>query len=456
MTDPADDLIAFAHRTRFEDLPAPVVEAVKGLWGDSLAVAMAGSRDPAAEPVRAQFLAWGGRPESTVWFTSHRLPAPAAALLNSMMIHGLEYDAVHEPSVSHPVALAIPAALAAAEARGEVTGRDLLRATCLGIEIAGRIGGAATGASPFFRSATSGSLGAAVTAGLLLGLDAGRLLHAMGLMLTQAAGSYQGSLDGAEAYEMAPSLMTAAAMVSACLAARGVTGPARVLGGEYGYYRLYEGGRYDPGRLTGRLGEHYEVTRTSLKPYPTGRLTHGAVDAAMLLRPEVAARLDQVEAITALVPRWMHDKVARPVDTRLNTRVDAQRSIPYLVALALLRGAVRIEDMEGAARRDPAVLALARKVEVEVDPDLDAVNTPGPTTLVVGLRGGQEWRHRAELLKGHPENPMSPEERLAKLETCAQAGGFPRRRALALREAVAALDRAPSAAPLLALLAPPA
>lgn len=453
--DPAAELIAFAHRTRFEDLPASAVEVVKGLWLDSLAVALAGSRDPAAEPVRAQLLAWGGAPESAVWFTPYRLPAPAAALLNSMMIHCLEYDAVHEPSVSHPVASAIPAALALAEARADVTGRDVLRATCLGMEIACRIGAAATAASPFFRSATSGALGAVVTSGLLLGLDGPRLMHALGLMFTQAAGSYQGSVDGAEAYEMSPGLMTSAALVSAYLAARGITGPARVLGGEYGYYRLYEGGRYDPGRLTGRLGEHYEVARTSLKPYPCGRLTHGAVNAALQLRGEVASRLAEVEAITALVPRWMHDKVARPVDTRLNTRVDAQRSIPYLVAVALLRGAIRLEDFGDAARRDPAVLALGRKVAVEVDPSLGDVNTIGPTTLTVGLRGGQATRRRIEVPTGHPENPMSPDERRAKLEACAASGGFPRQRAFALADAIATLDRLPSVAPLFALLTPP-
>ena len=453
--DPAVELVAFAQRTRFEDLPATVVEAVKGLWLDSLAVAMAGSRDPAAGPVRAQFLAWGGAPESAVWFTSHRLPAPAAGLLNSMMIHGLEYDAVHESSVSHPVASAIPAAVALAEAREGITGRDLLRATCLGMEIAARIGAAATGASPFIRTATAGGLGAAVTAGLVLDLDPTRLLHALGLMLTQAAGTYQGSVDGAYAYELAPSLMTSAAIVSACLAARGVTGPRRVLAGEYGFYRLYEVGRHDPGPLTGRLGEHYEITRTSLKPYPCGRLTHGAVNAALLLRPALASRLAEVEAITALVPRWTHDKVARPVDTRLESKIDAQRSIPYLVALALCRGVIRIEDMEGEARRDPAVLALARKVAVEIDPALGDVNTIGPTTLIIRLHGGQEWRRRMEVLTGHPDNLMSPEDRRVKLETCAEAGGFPRQRAVALADAIASLDRAPSLARLLALLTPP-
>jgi 2-methylcitrate dehydratase PrpD len=228
---------------------------------------------------------------------------------------------------------------------------------------------------------------------------------------------------------MQPGFAAKAALVSVQLAQREVRGAQATFDGLDGFLRVYLRDRCDGEVLRDRLGEHYEFTRLSYKPYPCCRFNHSAIDAALALRAAHELAPSRIRRIRVGVNRQAYEAVCTPVEVRLapKTNVDAQFSIPYTVAAAILDGGVRLEHFTDAALRRPDLLALARKVEPFVDDDIEREwgRNISPAELHVELEDGTTCTLRIDVPRGHPNRPMSAADFEAKAKDCVRNAVLP-------------------------------
>jgi 2-methylcitrate dehydratase PrpD len=373
--------------------------------------------------VRAAATGWGQGAEGTVWGTALRLPALSAALVNGFQTHCLEFDCVHEAAVVHPMATVLSAALAHAERRGGVSGRDLLLAVTLGVDVAASLGVAARGAMQFFRPATAGAFGAVAAAGKLSGLDAGALVDAFGIVSGHVSGTLQPHVEASPLLGLQIGFNARGALTAVDLAERGLVGPHDVLEGRYGYFKLFEGGHADVASVVGALGQAWRVTELAHKPFPSGRLTHGVVDALRRLRAERDFAAADVARVEARVPPLVARLVGRP-DMAEPVAGYARLCLPFVAATALLRGTVDVPDFRGERLTDVTTHALASRIDVVTDdnPDLNAMV---PVSVEVTLAGGARLATRVESVLGAWDRPLSREEHLAKFRRCWTHGAHP-------------------------------
>lgn len=230
-----------AVNTRFDDLSPQAIQAAKTFILDSIGVGIAGSSAPGADGLLAVARNWGRATEAQAWGRSERLSAPAAAFLNAWQMHNQEYDCLHEAAVVHGLACVLPTALAAAETRGGVSGRELITAVAVGTDVAAGLGLASRASFRFFRPATAGGFGAVAAAGRILGLDAAALEAAFAWQLAQASGTMQAHTEGSPILPVQIGFNARAALQSCELAALGFPPAREVFEGPYGYLAVFEG-----------------------------------------------------------------------------------------------------------------------------------------------------------------------------------------------------------------------
>jgi 2-methylcitrate dehydratase PrpD len=408
-------MLGYLADTRYRDLPDEVVENAKRFILDSLGVAVAGSVAPGSGEVVELVGEWGGKAEATVICSGLKVPSPWAAFANSVMMHAFDFDDTLDESALHAHVSVLPAALAVAQSRG-ASGADLICAVVLGVDLVARMGLSTKRPLSWIRTATCGTFGASVAAGKLLGLTKGKLSHALGIAYSQTAGNAQCLVDGGLVKRMQPAFSSKAGVLSAYLAGRGVTGARDSLEGEYGFFNLYEGGEYDRERLLDGLGKRFGGMDLSVKPYPSCRMTHASIDAALAMRKEKKIDPEGIDEIVVRVSKMCLNMVGRPFVIRTNPQVDAQFSIPYTVAKAMIRGDVFLEDFEESNIRDEKVLRLAARVRVEEDEDLRERDM---TASFLSLKyGGSVHEKRVVHMKGSPANPMSLDECIDKFRKC--------------------------------------
>jgi 2-methylcitrate dehydratase PrpD len=365
----AEQLARFTASLRYDTIPADVVASVRLRVLDVLGLALAAStRDFAAPVIGAVDVAAG---PCTI-IGSRRIAMPAmAALANGTLAHGLDFDDTHAGSITHASAVVIPSALAVAEVSG-ISGRDVITAAVAGYEAIARIGMAVPGAfhaRGWHATSTCGVFAAALAAGKLMGLDARQLTHALGL-----AGSFAGGLmefleDGSAVKRLHAGWAAHGGVLAATLAAGGVTGPASVLEGRFGFYRTFVGAEPNT-EVFATLGSRWETTRISFKPYPCCHLSHAYIDCALRLRNEQRVEPDAIASIECRVPAGEVPIVCEPraVKLRPRTTYEAQFSLPYAVAAAFIDGRVGLDTFTPERLGDERLLALADKVQHVVDP----------------------------------------------------------------------------------------
>ncbi|MGH7043172.1 MAG: MmgE/PrpD family protein, partial [Acetobacteraceae bacterium] len=366
MNSPVHASLRFAHHaldTRAGDIPASAVRAAKVFILDTIGVGMAGATAQGAREVLACAGAWGTGTEARVWGTEARLPAPAAALVNGFQVHCQEFDCLHEGAVLHAMATLLPAALAWAEREGGVTGRALIAAVAVGIDVAVGLGLAATGGLRFFRPATAGGFGAVAAVGRLAGFGADRLADAFGLQYTQTSGTMQPHVEASVALPFQVAVNARAAVESCDLAAAGLDGPRGVFEGPFGYLPLFEG-TWDLDPIWPTLGRDWRIAELSHKPFPAGRATHGGIEGVMALRAEHGFTADDVAAVTVRGPPLIARLCGRPALPAPNAAY-ARLCMGYVVARVLLHGSLDPTHFRDEALGDPAAFALARRVRTE-------------------------------------------------------------------------------------------
>lgn len=438
-------LARFAAEFSYESIPEEVRERAKLLILDAVGIAFASTRYDFAHRALSGVRALAGEGPHAVIGRPERLPVRDAALLNGILVHGLDYDDTHMSAIVHPTASAFPCALAAAERAG-APGSDLLAAYVLGVEVATRLGQINKGGFHHVGYHPTGILGhfaCALVAGRLLGLSAGQLVHAQGIAYSTAAGPQEFLEDGAWTKRFHPGWAAASGITAAALAAGGFTGPTRAYEGRFGLFNTHLGATAaasDYAAATRGLGREWELFGVAVKPFPTCHFTHACADSALALVREHGLRPEDVRQVRALLPAETIPIVTEPVANKLrpSSDYDAKFSIQFILAACLARGRFGLAELAEDALKDPAILALAETVKAEADPD-----SPFPKYfsggVVVTTRDGRELVHRERVNRGAGERALSAGEISAKFFENATLA-VSRQRAEAVRQAVLGLD----------------
>lgn len=406
---------------RYTDIPPDVVAAVRTAWLDTLAVGVAGSTAGISAALAACAESWGSGAEAHVWGRGTALPAVHAALVNAHQAHAQEYDPVHESALTHPMAAITASLLAeAGRPRQKLSGRAAITATVAGVEVAAVIGRGAGGPPSFYRQAMAAGFGAAAALANARGLDAATARASLAITFTQLGGTLQAHREGAEILATQMGANTRAAMTAVDLAAAGITGPEAFLTGADGYYARFEAGTGDLAAITHDIGRPWQVIRLSRKPFPTGRLTHGAVAALMALDAAGDIDCSGISEVHVSAPAQVVRLVGRPLPERPSAGY-ARLCLPFVAGCYLARGQVTPREFTHESLRDPAIHAAAAVVTVSADPACDDAATV-PQTVTVTHTEGTQATHTITAMPGHPDNPMSADSSRAKIAAALAAG----------------------------------
>src|SRR3954463_8550896 len=403
--EPAWGLARHVCRTGYADLPESAVESARRDILDTFGCMLGGSGSPGIDELFAVVSRWGGLAESRVLLRGIRLPAPQAALLNAGMGHALDFDDTLDTGGSiHPGVSVLGAALAVCDSLGAVTGKELLLAVALGLDVSCRIALASTLDRGWHRTSAIGVFGAAAAAGKLLRLQPEQMLGALGIAYSHAAGNRQCILDGALTKRMQAGQAASAGVFSAVLAQTGFTGARNIFNGRFGFFELYQPNGYDPSILVRELGTAYRGEALSYKPYPCGRPLHAAIDAALAARAQLQITgCDDIAAVTIEAdPAGHSDQFERGFSKRRPTQVvEAQFAQPFLVATALVHGRVGISEVDGLG--DAAERALSDRIAGISRAD----RKKGELSITVTRTDGRFVTVKPRAPTGSPQKPLT-------------------------------------------------
>ncbi len=413
----------FSTASTYDTLPAEVVDSVRKRVLDVLGICVAAAPLDTSRGARRFALDQGGRAVATAVGLPQRLPAPLAAFVNGVLAHSLDYDDTHLPSVLHPSAAVVPAALAVAQAT-DASGEATIAAIACGLEVCVRTGMAgfddAAGNSLFFENgqhATSicGTLGGAVSAALLYGLDAEGVTHTLGVAASMASGIIEANRTGGTVKRMHCGWAASSAVSAAQLVRQGFTGPPTVLEGRFGFYQAWLHGRFDADVVIDGLGEQWAVPGIFFKPYPANHFTHAGIDAASALR-ERGVSPEDVSSLQLGVAESTVRTIGDPIEVKRmpETGYMAQFSGPYTVVASLLGGGglgLGLDDFTDVLARDPRRRELMALVDVVADERCTKIFPyQFPAVLTARTHDGAELVEEVLVNRGGPDRPLTYDE----------------------------------------------
>jgi 2-methylcitrate dehydratase PrpD len=351
-----------------------------------------------------------------VWGTGRHTTAAHAAFINAIAAHAQELDDFG--GSDHSGAVVIPALLAIGEALPPITGKKLLEAMVVGYEVGRRVLEAAGGyrahnnASGWHSTGTCGSFGAAAAVAKALGLNARQTTWAIGLAGTFTGGTWAFIKDGAMSKRYHAGRAAETGVVSACLAHSGFTGPAHIFESEWGgFFQTYAKGQAEPVKLTENLGHNFKIMRSGIKPYASCRDIHSTLDVVLDARRDHGLRPEDIDRVEVrCIPEMKQMLGEKPWPS---TRIDAQLSLPYSVAVALTAGRATLTEYGDPWLHDSSVHALAQRVSLVVDSGLPFDSEP---YVSIKTRDGCVIQGHVDFARGAPENPLSRAEVEEKFE----------------------------------------
>ncbi|HVB10111.1 MAG TPA: MmgE/PrpD family protein [Bacillota bacterium] len=387
--------------------PEAVQAAKKGLL-DTLAVILAGAREPVAEAAAEVAARLGGAPQSSRIGFDQRTSPDRAALINGAAAHALDFDDTQPGVGGHPSAVIVPAVLAVAEAEGR-SGAAILEAYIIGVQVMAKVGralGHDAYSKGWHNTSVLGPLGAAMACGKLLGLTAAQLRCALGISVSQAGGTRQNF--GAMCKPVHAGWAAQAGLQAAYLAAAGVTADEDILEAPMGFFALW-------GRSGGDIGDFstpLEIADPglSVKRHPCCAATHRPLDAVLKLRERFGFGPDDVAALSVevgpggLAP-LIHDIPANGLQGKFSMR--------YTVASAVADGRIAIDTFAPGKLRRPEVLALMERISKREAPGATAA------TVTVELRDGTRASEQVQHPRGSAFDPLTWDEVAAKFRACA-------------------------------------
>src|SRR5712664_2174065 len=450
----------FVASTNFEDIPQHVIELGKKSILDGLGLALAGSRARTGTICREYVEHLGicsGR--ATIIGSSKKTSPRFAAFVNGVSIHADDFDdtqlAVAKDRVYgllvHPTVPVLPAILALAEGAG-VSGKQLTLAYHLGVEVECKIGEAI---SPrhyqdgFHSTGTCGPFGSAAACAKLLRFEHSKILNAFGLVASQSGGLRENFGTMTKPFQAGHAAESG--LVSTELVALGWTAADQILEADRGFFRAF-GGSYDPAAIMDRLGKPWTFTSPgiSLKPYPSGSLTHPAMTELARLIEANNIQAAQVEKVDVGANHNMTTTLLRH---QPKTGLEAKFSMEFCMAILFLERKAGLGEFSDKVVQRSDVQEMIRRVNFYIDPEAETAGYDKMTSLLkIHLKDGRVIAGRADFGKGSPANPMTFEEAATKFRGCAEYSEWPRVKTEKIIAFVRALDSAPDVRALSPLL----
>jgi 2-methylcitrate dehydratase PrpD len=408
----------FVAQTDYANFPAPALATAKVAVRDCLGVALAGSKDEAAEICGRIARQDNANGDASVIGQQFTTSAGQAALVNGTAAHALDYD--HSFTLmGQPTSPIIPAALAMADALG-VSGERFLEAYMVGFEVTGKLALALKGAveDGWHGPTIVGIYGATAACAKLLRLTAAQVEMALGIATSMAGGVVANF--GTMTKPLHSGLAARNGVLAAQLAQSGFTANAKALESEVGFFGMFYGKSTADLNVIEELGKSFALVTDGIKikPYACGGLTHIAIDGVLELRAKHHLTADMIESIEADVLQHVADRIVFKVP---QTGVQGKFCMNYLLARAIIDGRVGVEVFSEAAVRDAGILKLAERVVMRADPTLKSAD-PGarPCRVTIRLKNGQNLSRYAEHAKGSAAVPMTDDELKGKFIECAR------------------------------------
>jgi 2-methylcitrate dehydratase PrpD len=446
------ELAGFIAGLRASHLPAHTRGILSKALIDTIGCGLYGLTTPWGGIMRDFALEQQGPAEAALWGTGAKVSVANSVLSSGTAIHSFDFDD-HSRAKIHPGALVVPVVLALGE-REQADSETLLAAMAAGYETMNRVSQAANPSRTRMRgwhlTGTTGTLAAAAAASVILKLDAATTASALGLAGTQSAGLWAFTADGGMSKRMHPGRSAQAGVVAALLAKRGFQGPRYILEAEDGGLLFGMSDSPRPGQLVDRLGSRWHSDETCFKPHAACGSNHACIDAALQLMREHRFAVSDIERVIAGVASVVNTQTG--FDYRADSVLNAQMSLRYNVAVAMCDGQAYLEQFTPERIVEKNVVALAQKIEIEIDPEIDRAYPEiygGKVTFVT--RRGETFTCKIDYSRGMPENPMPREEIARKYMSLGTAAVGQE----AAAEILAAADRlfeSGTAAPLARLL----
>jgi 2-methylcitrate dehydratase PrpD len=413
----------FVGGLKLAQVPGTVVEKAKLVFLDTLGVALASSTMDFGAMVTRVAEKLGGADVSLVIGSARRVAAANAVIANGTLAHGLDYDDTLEEAIVHTGSCAWMTALAVGEEIG-ASGAVVLEAAIAGTEVLCKIGLVAPGkfhARGFHPTAICSTFGAAAAAGKVYGLTLEQWVDAFGLCGSQSSGIIEYLADGTWTKRMHPGWSAHGGVVATMLAKEGFRGPAKVFEGTHGFFSAFGGKndyRFD--KLL-ELGKEWEIPRLTFKSYPCGSISHPYMDCALKIKQKYSPKPEQIAEIVCRTAEGPVHRLWEPLADKQQpvSSYGAKFSLPYSIAVMIVRGRAGLEEFTERAIRDSSVLDLARKVRYELDPTIDYPRHFSGHVKVF-MKDGTVLEENQPHPRGGYEDPLPPAEIEAKFRANAR------------------------------------
>lgn len=441
MKSPTRALAQFSSNLRFKDLNSNIIECFKKYLLDGIGCAVFGSRQPWAQIVNRMIKEERGRKESTLWLERFKGPASHIALGLGVMIHSFDFDDYHNAKI-HPGAVVIPAALSMGE-KLKVSGRKVMTAMVAGYETMVRVALATGPNSSRLRgwhlTGTTGTFGSAAASGNLLGLDEEKMTSALGLAGTQSAGLWAFNVDGSMSKRFHPGRASQSGIIASLLASKGFKGPSQILEAEDGGFFKATSDDANPSVVLEGLGEKFFSIKTNIKPYACCASIHSSIDGILSLKKTYGFTTSELEKIRVGTAHGVIVQCGFPYKP-LNV-LQAQMSLQYGIAVSLLDEKALTEQFSEKKISDPKILELAKRVEVYLDHEIEALYPKKfAGKIEVILTNGKRLQTRIDSPLGSFEKPMTFEEVAEKFRSLVK-GIISPERAEAIIEKIMKIDQ---------------
>ena len=406
------DIADFCTGLKYSDLSSDNIESAKEQALDFIGLAARGSLVDSSRILLSFVKKIKCTGDSIVIGDKTAVAPQYAALLNGAYAHSLDYDDVCNEASLHPGAPIFPAAFAAAE-MVKASGADFILSVVIGYEVMCRLGKVLEPSKHYGRgfhsTGTCGVFGAAAAVGRLFGLNSAQMAAAFGICGSQAAGSMEFLTDGTWTKRMHPGWAAHSGLLSAMLAQEGFTGPATIFEGKDGFLNAYS---YDTNsdKLVEGLGKDYFISKTSIKPYPCCRYTHGPIYGILKLMKENDLSSEDVDEIIIGMLEVSYSIVIEPAELKYNPQnvVDAQFSMPFAAAVAVLFGKVSADEYSDKVISSDQVKTMMKKVKFIKDSELERLYPrQWPASVIIKTKDGKKYDLFIEYPKGDPENPLT-------------------------------------------------
>ncbi|MDA9414476.1 2-methylcitrate dehydratase PrpD [Bradyrhizobium japonicum] len=405
-------LADFVAASSWTDVEAQSLEARRSIL-NFFATALGSARDPVVIAAMRTLSPFTGAATSTVIGHSQPMDALCASFLNAISANLLDFDDTHPETIIHPAAPVAAPILALSEMR-KLSGRDVLTAFILGVDVECRIGNAVSPhhyARGWHITSTCGIFGAAAACAKLLGLPAAGIANAIGLAASQSAGNVENLPSAAKNVSVGNAARNG--LFAALLAQQGYEAAPRAIEGPLGWARTM-GDEPDIARLLDGLGKTWEIAKNTYKPYPAGIVFHAVIDACLSLRQRIGGRVDQIELVTVQGSALLLARGDRPV----NNERDARVSIHHCVACGLLLGTAGVAEFahETVVRSD--IAQLRQKVRAV----LDGAMPDGAARVTLRLSSGEVLTETVIAPRGSLAAPLTDRDLEAKLREAMRTG----------------------------------